>query len=346
MSQDQPPQPEPEKIEPQTPVPKPETVQAENTFQQLTQSLQQTWRQAQPVIKAQSIKALRSTIDTLEGVVEKLEEPPSSPPEAIAPTPDPSNPPQTTTQAKQRPATPFSLGALLSQLQPRLQQLQTLWNGVLTKIRTRLPESLNQKLSNSALTGAIAGVLVVLLWTTSAILPGPKEVAKVPPAQQVPPELTAPPELSVPEIPQPVEEISPTTAETPSAEPSPPVAVPSPEVPVVASPPPMELTPEQSLIAAIQNQVAEISDQYANGLIQSIQANFQGSRLIVKVGNGWYSLDRPQQDKLANEMLARAQELDFSRLELTDTVGNLLARSPVVGSNMVILKRQTQAEVG
>jgi len=41
--------------------------------------------------------------------------------------------------------------------------------------------------------------------------------------------------------------------------------------------PTLELTPEQNLIASIENQVAEITDRYADGLIQSIQANFQSS---------------------------------------------------------------------
>jgi len=51
----------------------------------------------------------------------------------------------------------------------------------------------------------------------------------------------------------------------------------------------LELTPEQNLIASIENQVAEITDSYADGLIQSIQANFQGS-LTIKVGDDWYNL--------------------------------------------------------
>jgi len=60
----------------------------------------------------------------------------------------------------------------------------------------------------------------------------------------------------------------------------------------------LELTPEQNLIASIENQVAEITDSYADGLIQSIQANFQGSRLLSKsvmIG----TLQQSQQDKLA-----------------------------------------------
>jgi len=79
------------------------------------------------------------------------------------------------------------------------------------------------------------------------------------------------------------------------------------------------------LIASIENQVAEITDSYADGLIQSIQANFQGSRLTIKVGDDWYNLQQSQQDKLAARMLERARELDFSQLDITDPEGTLLA---------------------
>jgi len=136
-------------------------------------------------------------------------------------------------------------------------------------------------------------------------------VAKAPPNT-----INAPPELKAPEQPQPVE---------------------------VEPPPTPELTPEQSLISAIQNQVAEVTQQYGNGLIRSIEANFLASRLIVKVNNGWYDLKESQQNKLADEILRRSKGLDFSKLEITDLNGTLLARSPVVGPNMVILKRQELA---
>ncbi len=81
-----------------------------------------------------------------------------------------------------------------------------------------------------------------------------------------------------------------------------------------------------------------------NGLIQSVQANFRSSRLTIKVGEGWYGLSQPQQNTLANEMLQRAKELDFSKLEITDAEGTLLARSPVVGPEMIILRRQVGEE--
>jgi hypothetical protein len=201
---------------------------------------------------------------------------------------------------------------LIDRLLPSFRSVQAFWDNTLVKIRALLPDAWNNKLSDWALTGAIAGIVTILLVTTAALLPEtPDQLAKAPPNS-----IEAPPKLVAPEPPEPVE---------------------------VEPPPAPELTPEQSLIAAIQTQVAEITDQYGNGLIQSIEANFLGSRLIVKVSDGWYDLQEPQQNKLADEILSRSQELDFSKLEITDLEGTLLARSPVVGSNMVILKRQELA---
>lgn len=201
---------------------------------------------------------------------------------------------------------------LIDRLLPSFNRLQAFWDATLQKVRSLLPAAWNQKLSDWGLTGAIAGLVVVALLTTVALLPKtPAQVTKT-----LPKPIDAPPELKAPKPPEPVE--------------------------VEPSPTP-ELTPEQSLIAAIQNQVAEITGQYGNGLIKSIQANFPGSRLVVKVSDGWYDLKEPKQNKLADDILRRSKELDFSKVEITDMKGTLLARSPVVGSNMVILKRQQLA---
>lgn len=259
--------------------------------------------QTPQVLKAQSIKALRGTIRVLEGVVAKLE-------------------------AEPAPGTTPSF----------LDKLQNSWGAVLKKIRSFLPENLSA-LSNTALTGIIAGIAVILVWTTSVLLPGkpqPAVVANIPDSEPAPtPTITPPPELTAPTAPEPVE-VTPSPIEvTPS-----PVEVTPPPEPEPSPAPLVQLTPEQNLIASIQNQVAEISDRYADGLIQSIQANFEGSSLTVKVGDDWYNLKQSQQDKLAEKMLERSRELDFTHLEITDPQGKILARSPVVGNDMVILKRQ------
>lgn len=279
--------------------PKPESGKSETTPKKGTQTLPETSNRVQAALKAQSIKALRGTIQALEGVVEKLEAEPAG--------------------TLQQTAT----GAT----QSFFDKLQNWWSAALRKIRSLLPTNLSSKLSNTALTTILAGISVIVVWATSALMPGKTpEVVSVSAYKQVStPTITTPPELTAPAAPEPIE-----VTPLPQPEPTP--------------TPTLELTPEQNLIASIENQVAEISDRYADELIQSIQVNFHGSRLTIKVGNDWYNLKQPQQDNLATRMLERSKELDFSDLEITDPQGTVLARSPVVGNDIVILKRQVLSD--
>ena len=288
--------------QPQTP---PEPIQSKTPVKKGVKTAQTTGSQVQSILRNQSIKALRGTIRVLEGVLVKLEAPPAS-----------TLPPSATRQ-------PWNT-------------IQSVWSAVLGTIRALLPEKLNQ-LSNTALTGAITGIAVVLVLTISALSPGkPTDVATSPPSAPTPPaNIPTPTELTAPAAPEPIE-VTP-----------PPASVIAPVIAPVTAPvtaptptPTVELTPEQNLIASIQAQVAEITNKYADGLIQSIQANFPGSRLTVRVSEDWYNIEQSQQNKLASEMLNQAKQLDFSQLELTDLQGKLLARSPVVGTDMIILKRQ------
>lgn len=102
---------------------------------------------------------------------------------------------------------------------------------------------------------------------------------------------------------------------------------------------PTEPIPDPDLIANIQTQVAEVTDAYAEGLIQAVQANFRDDLLTVKVGDAWSTLGSENQSRLANELLKRSHKLDFDSLEITNAEGERLARSPVVGSKMVIYER-------
>ncbi len=405
MSQDQPKQPESEDITPNpsenqpseqrsTPTSPPESRQSAQPTSTQAQ-LQQFWRQVQPVLQTQGVKALKVTIRALKRVVNKLETqrtssptktpsfPDESPGNVISATgatpeiqsdelldpaevnpaeessPKISPPPASKQPAIAPPATSPSLGStfsitevldrvrsILVRLRPLWEKFQTYWNLALTKLRTFLPENWNAKLSDRAFSGIVAGTLILLLWITSGLFSGkPTKVAQAPSQRTTPTDLTAPPELTAPDPEQPISIVpsaEPSPVTTPSSAPVPiPVGGPS-STPIPspkAVPTPRNLTPEQSLIAAIQDQVAEITSQYADGLIQSIQANFQGSRLIVKVGDHWFDLAASRQDQLANEILQRAKELNFNRLEITDPQGELLARSPVVGPNMIILQR-------
>ncbi|MBE9166353.1 hypothetical protein IQ238_01980 [Pleurocapsales cyanobacterium LEGE 06147] len=103
-----------------------------------------------------------------------------------------------------------------------------------------------------------------------------------------------------------------------------------------------ELTPEQSFIAAIEQQLADIGDRYSDELILSIEADLLPNLLLVKVSDDWYRLDRVRQNKWINDMFSRSQEFNFKKLEIKDINNTLIARSPVVGNEMVILQREKE----
>ncbi|PMB46761.1 hypothetical protein CEN40_09885 [Fischerella thermalis CCMEE 5205] len=215
------------------------------------------------------------------------------------------------------------------------------WSRLLAKIRSYLPANFSAKLSDTALTGAIAIFAVILVWATSTIFPGkPTEIATTPPTSPTP--LTSPsPEPSPTEEPTVAETSPPEEEPTPPPEPEPePEVTPTPTPTITNQPATVVLTPEQILIATIENQVAEVSDRFASGLIKSIQANFLTSNLDIKISDDWYTLSESEQDKLAAEILQRSQELDFTHLEISDSQNRLVARNPVVGSEMVIFRRQ------
>ena len=318
-------------------------------------SSEQTGIQILPWLRSLSVQILRNTVQALEGTIAKLEADTST--GATLPIS-----PKLQTQVR----------SLWERLVPLLkkfwQWFVPLWEKLLTQIRTRLPENLSQQLNDRALSSVVAGLLVVLLWTTSslfsskpptkiAIAPQPIKTIPVskpaskpiqpefdsPAPQPIPTELTAPePEEPTPAIADPIAEpIAPSPA--PVIEPAPAIVEPIPE-PAKPAPPVVELTPEQKLIASIQDQVVTVAAPYSSGLIQTIKPNFTRSRLSVLVADNWYELSRSQQDQLGDELLKRAQELDFSQLEITDAQGTLLARSPVVGSTMVILKRKAEVQ--
>lgn len=262
-----------------------------------------------------------------------------------------------------------------------VEQLLALCKKLLNLIRDRLPADLNGKLGDRTLSGMMAGAIVILFWFTTSLFsskpPQPVQVATRPPATipvqptQFPSDLSAPeaaPEIvSTPvDIIEPVEEPiaeipveAPSGIESPALEPVEPTIEPIAEVtppqpeptaepitePIVetveAPPPEPELTPEQQQIAAIQSQVMEISDRFIGGLVTAVEPQLDRARIKVRVSEDWYRFDAEQQDRFANELWTRSQTLDLTRLEITDSQGSLLARNPIVGEAMVILKRKS-----
>ncbi len=203
-----------------------------------------------------------------------------------------------------------------------LEKVGLLWQSIVKLVRSLLPTSLSQKLSDPILNVAIAAILLVVVSSTLNILSGkPADLIAIAPSVNLP-NVIAPsesqsakfksklPDLVAPTAPKPIETIQ-----------------------------PAPLTPEQSLIAGIQNQVAEISDRLGGGLVKSFEANFSSSRLTVKLAEGWYGLSELAQNQLVNQMFKEANLLDFRNLEVMNLEGKLIARSPVIGSEMIILDR-------
>ncbi|HHP7245572.1 MAG TPA: hypothetical protein ACFE0H_12880 [Elainellaceae cyanobacterium] len=281
------------------------TPKADNPLQ----TVQNIWRQVLPILRTQSVRVLRVLADASEWAVHRL-----SPADASA--------------IGSRDTPRSQTWAVLDQSVAKLQHAWIWWSRQLSQLRDRLPASWRKFFSPPIVTSTLVILLVVLSWG----IPGPSSAQA--------PERVQPSPIQAPS----------TADETPAMEKSDSSMLSSDrlgeqsETRAAESSPPLELTPEQSLIAAIQEEVAEITSQYADGLIQSVQANFRSSRLTANVSDNWYKLPNSRQDQLANEMLNRASALEFKALDLLDSQGNLLARSPVIGSTMIVLHRSHTSE--
>ena len=108
--------------------------------------------------------------------------------------------------------------------------------------------------------------------------------------------------------------------------------------------PKLSFTPEQTLIAALQSKVANLTQDYPSEAIASVRVDIPQSSLAVQVTDSWYELSESEQTKLANEMLRRSRQLDFTKLELKDSEGTLVARNPVIGEKIIILQNSKEDE--
>ncbi|WP_204150915.1 hypothetical protein [Leptolyngbya sp. CCY15150] len=214
--------------------------------------------------------------------------------------------------------------------------------------RVLLPKRVGDRLPDP-LVGALTSALVVLvLWITLSIrstpvasspAPEPPPLEPVPIEQFQEPESSAKPDASdAPLVSEPVSE--------PASEPIP-ESMSEPvedleaddalieDIPEDESPAAEEAIPDAPFIGDLQDQLADVLADYAGMTLSSVQANFLRGRLVVTVGDGWNGLgsDRPH---FAAALWQRSQELGFNKLDVVDGEGTVLARSPVVGSQMVI----------
>ncbi|EAW37785.1 hypothetical protein [Lyngbya sp. PCC 8106] len=121
------------------------------------------------------------------------------------------------------------------------------------------------------------------------------------------------------------------------------VAIASPQPVNLISPPALELTSKQYLMTTIQAQMKKSTTKISPEIIVSVRANFSASLLRVELNENWYELSENKQNKMSQVLFEQAQNFDFTRIELIETSGKPLARSAVIGSNIVILNRTKSA---
>lgn len=222
----------------------------------------------------------------------------------------------------------------LAWLKPLWRQGKAIGRRILAGVRSRLP--VTAQLSDTLLSGILIGILVLLLILIKG-LRQPPAIAEVPPSA---------PSTSLP--------VSPDTSLSPVADSATNIDAPEinaseletqsevlePEVPATEATE-SELDPaERERIATIQTQLMDASLSYGSNLLVSAQADLTHNQLTANLSSGWYGLSATAQEDLANDWLRRSMEMNFAELELRSPDGLLLARSPVIGEQMVILQRE------
>lgn len=317
-----------------------------NSFNQIIAKVQpiaqKAWVSSRPTIA----QALKATSNTLQSAADQLDQ-------QIA--------------AADTTVEPLNIEPLKQAATTFWAKTQPIWAKLIGLMRTRLPEDVSGKLSDRALSGIVAGLALLLLSITTHLPSGkatatPPPVAKpasrpVPVKQPIAPAPTAakpitqkfpvdtaqggqpfPTDLSAPSL-QPATPPAVVTVPAPTVKPAPtavpPSALVAPATPTAPKPAPVKLTPEQKLMAKLQ---ADLGDQ--SDLLTGVKPNKAESRLQISLEPDWYDLPYNQQDRFAQALFDQAQTLRFNSLELLDNQGEVVARSPIVGSEMVILLRQ------
>ncbi len=240
--------------------------------------------------------------------------------------------------------------------------VRPLWQKILVAARPRLPESF-QPLDDRALSGIFAGTLLLILWFFSLFPSG--QAATPPPVQQRSPyartyskrppspqpatrpydnqydsqsmpiaDLSSPPQPAVRSQPTPQPIAKPVTA--------PPIAaVAQPAVQPVQTPiaQPEILSPEASRRLKLRQNLDLIANALVDQSIVGIRPNDRSQSLTITLSDAWYRSPEDTQTNLSNSLLVISQGQGYSRLQLEDTEGTVVARNPVVGDGMIVVQR-------
>ncbi|NJL19839.1 MAG: hypothetical protein HC895_01860 [Leptolyngbyaceae cyanobacterium SM1_3_5] len=187
-------------------------------------ALGQLWQKTQPVLNKTAVRSLRGLIWLLEQALVKVE----------------PNAPEAPRIATEKTPALF-------------RQIGRIWAWLLKTIRSILPRSQREKLSDTALSGIILGTVLLVLWVNSALKPQPapaivasRPAIERPAIEQPAPDVVIPDTLPAPVDPtpaiEPVEPVEPAIEGGEAIEPAEPEAI----EPPVAEVPEIELEPEIS----------------------------------------------------------------------------------------------------
>jgi hypothetical protein len=307
--------------------------------------LQQFWQKAGPIVLVSGISVLRVLVSVLTSGLSFLEK--TAPEEAKA---------APTVAGLTEKADP-----VVQKAKPVLTQLWQLWLKLLQWLRSVAPENWRRQLNSltdNVLTGLIVGALLLVFWFWGLITPdqspaAARTAAKRPPemSRSARPQAQATPQVArkpLRSVPSPAPSVAPSIAAKPVPTPRPkpsPVAIPSPKPSPVAAPSPTpspvaaKPSSEQARLADLRTKLAKVGNTYGDGLVQDLSVSPSTGSLRVQLKDKWYDLNATQQDQLAQELFQNSASADFSKLELADASNRLVARSPLVGTEVIILRR-------
>jgi hypothetical protein len=176
-------------------------------------------------------------------------------------------------------------------------------------------------------------------FPTALSAPGTPPVAAAKPIAPTP-IAALPPTPIATATPTPASTIPPTTIEPTGDGASKPTPMVSDRPLVIAKPPAkpiVKLTANQKLLAKLQTATGNQPT-----LLQTIKPNKATKSLQIILNSEWYELALTQQDTVAQDLFTKAQTLRFNTLELVNGAGDIVARSPVVGHDMVVLLRKIE----
>jgi hypothetical protein len=98
-----------------------------------------------------------------------------------------------------------------------------------------------------------------------------------------------------------------------------------------------QVNPETELVQAVQSKLQAVASKYPAGLISNLKLTPERQLATIVVSNQWFNLPLAQRQHAAQSLWLQAVDYKMAKLEVRSTDDRLLARSPVVGGEAIVL---------